>query len=222
MATPPTIDYGRPEPQKKISPVTVIVLVAIIGLLLVAIITPTGRSPRYANQVKCASNLRQIGQAIFLYAQDNAGHYPPDLQAVFSTQPIATEVATCPSTSDQKASTPAGLGQPSCCSYVYVGAGLSGQPDPECVVVIEDPADHDLKGCNVAYADGHVDWVILPTAMQTLNDLAAGKNPPSASTTLTQPAAEKDYERNWKSRMPKLKTGVWRIPATQATTKPER
>ena len=51
--------------------------------------------------------------------------------------------------------------------------------------------------------------------MQAFNDLAMGKNPPSASTTLSDSAAKKDYEKNWKSRMPQLKSGVWMIPTTQ-------
>jgi len=34
------------------------------------------RQERGSNRVKCASNLRQIGQAILLYSNDNAGAYP--------------------------------------------------------------------------------------------------------------------------------------------------
>lgn len=153
-----------------------------------------------------------IGQAVLLYAQANEGH--PDLQAAFSTQQISAEIAICPSTPDVKALTPTGLAQPGCCSYVYVGAGLVGQPDPSCFTAIEDPANHNFDGCNVLYADGRVDWVALPTAMQTLNDLAAGRNPPSQTTSLTPRTAKQDYERNWRSQMPQLKMGVWHIPTT--------
>jgi hypothetical protein len=35
-----------------------------------------GRARETANRVKCASNLRQIGQAILLYSNENRGAYP--------------------------------------------------------------------------------------------------------------------------------------------------
>jgi len=56
--------------------VAMIVLISLAafgaGLLLPAI----GKSRETANRVKCASNLRQIGMAIQLYASDNRGAYP--------------------------------------------------------------------------------------------------------------------------------------------------
>jgi prepilin-type processing-associated H-X9-DG protein len=53
-----------------------LVVVGIIALLI-AILLPTLSSAReQANRVKCAANLRSIGQAMVLYAQENHGHYP--------------------------------------------------------------------------------------------------------------------------------------------------
>ena len=57
------------------------------------------RSRETANRVKCASNLRQIGQAIRLYAADNRGAYPqarrsaagPVRTPTFGTKPAATQ-----------------------------------------------------------------------------------------------------------------------------------
>jgi type II secretory pathway pseudopilin PulG len=43
-------------------------------MLIAALLPSLCRSSETANRVKCASNLRQIGQAIALYARDNGGH----------------------------------------------------------------------------------------------------------------------------------------------------
>ena len=47
--------------------------------------------------------------------------------------------------------------------------------------------------------------------MQYFNDLAVGRNPPSTTTAFTSATAKADYEKDWKIRMPQLKTGVWAI-----------
>jgi prepilin-type processing-associated H-X9-DG protein len=56
--------------------IDIIVLICCLGLgILVGCFTrTTSRGP--ANRVKCASNLRQIGQAMMLYANDHKGAYP--------------------------------------------------------------------------------------------------------------------------------------------------
>jgi prepilin-type processing-associated H-X9-DG protein len=57
-------------------------IVMFVGAFLVSIVAPTGgRSRETANRVKCASNLRQIGQAMLLYANENHGHYPRAMYA---------------------------------------------------------------------------------------------------------------------------------------------
>ena len=161
----------------------------------------------------CASNLRQIGQAIQLYCQDFKA-YPPDLRAVVQTQQISTEVFTCTSSSDVKAPSAAALGSSGTCSYIYVGASLPLNVPPDAIVILEDPANHDMDGSNVLYADGHVVWVDFPNLAQALSDLQQGTNPPSATPALTSSQAKKLYNTKWKPLMPSLKSGVWRIPTT--------
>jgi prepilin-type processing-associated H-X9-DG protein len=62
--------------RRGITYVEVLVIVLVI-VFLVAIFLPIRQHPhRTANRVKCASNLRQIGQAILLYSNENHGAYP--------------------------------------------------------------------------------------------------------------------------------------------------
>ena len=58
-----------------------VVLIGILVLLGSFLLPSLCRSRETANRVKCASNLRQIGQAMLLYANDNGGHYPRGIYA---------------------------------------------------------------------------------------------------------------------------------------------
>jgi prepilin-type processing-associated H-X9-DG protein len=42
----------------------------------------------------------------------------------------------------------------------------------------EPPCNHDHGGMNVLYADGHVDFIPMPTAKKIIAELHAGHNPP--------------------------------------------
>jgi prepilin-type N-terminal cleavage/methylation domain-containing protein/prepilin-type processing-associated H-X9-DG protein len=62
--------------RKGFTLVELLVVIGIIALLISILLPSLNRARETANRVKCGSNMRQIGQAIQLYANENKGNYP--------------------------------------------------------------------------------------------------------------------------------------------------
>lgn len=132
------------------------------------------RARETANRVKCASNMRQIGQAMLLYANENRQRYPKTLGELVATQDIGTEVFICPSSSN---SVPdhirhAPLDEQAAwvtnnAPYVYLAPPRSNV-NPELVMVHEKLDNHDHDGINMLFGDGHVEFMQLELAMELI------------------------------------------------------
>src|SRR5438445_2686852 len=66
----------RVSPRKGFTLVDLLVVIGTIALLIAILLPSLNRARETANRVKCSSNLRQIGQAIMLYAGLNKGQFP--------------------------------------------------------------------------------------------------------------------------------------------------
>ncbi len=71
--------------------IELLVVIAIIGILAGILLPVLGKAKESARQVQCASNLKQIGLAINMYASDNGGNFPTGGSA--GTTAISTTTA---------------------------------------------------------------------------------------------------------------------------------
>ena len=169
----------------------------LILLLVLALLPPLNRAREQSRRVQCAANMRQIGQAMFIYASVNGGMLPDKIDKLL---PFAgSNVFVCPSCPDTPApgNTPAAqaanLYQGGHLSYVYVGSGMSTNftsSNPATTVVLYEPLSNHKDGINVLYADGSVVFVARAAAMTIIANQAAATQ---ASTRPTaQPATQSD------------------------------
>jgi prepilin-type processing-associated H-X9-DG protein len=150
--------------------------------LATSVLLPSlNRSRETANRVKCASNLRQIGQGILLYANDNKGQYPPDLATLYKSEDIQISAFICPSGDttippdirnaprDKQASWITDH-----TDYIYLGKAMNNTAAPDTVVCYEKDQDHK-DGMNLLFGDGHVEYLRLPEAKKMIEKSGAAQ-----------------------------------------------
>jgi hypothetical protein len=145
-----------------------LVLPALGSIPILAVVYPSCgcKSRESANRVKCASNLRQIGEAIVLFANGHQGQFPDSFAQLMQTEDMLGGVFVCPSSVDAPANgatmqdTIKELNDGDHCSYIYAGRGLNLKTvTPQTVVAYEPLSNHQGIGMNVLFGDQHVEFV---------------------------------------------------------------
>ena len=145
-----------------------------MGILLPSL----NRARETANRVKCATNMRQMGQGILLYSNENRGNYPDEYATLVKYMLDAgtsPDVFACPS-GDAALPKPANLMQADevvawakeSSPYVYLGGGKRHDTAADVVILYERLGSHDGDGVNMLFGDGHVEFQMTDSAEQIL------------------------------------------------------
>jgi len=140
--------------------------IATSGMMVSIMLPALNAAKERANRVKCASNLRQIGQGMMLYANDNKGKFPPDLGTLVKEADLNAEVFICSSGgSDLPDSVRQGKVEDAVkwanqsADYVYLGANRTvNNTTGDTILAYEKAGSHGGEGMNLLYGDGHVEW----------------------------------------------------------------
>ncbi len=127
-----------------------IVVFLIVSLTIFLAFPFIGRIHARWEKGACAGNMREIGMALYVYARENRGKFPPSLKTLYDEQYLAdARFMDCPGTKH--------AGTPEDPDYIYT-AGLSVK-DPSREVLVRDKGEnHTGGGENLLYVNGDVLW----------------------------------------------------------------
>ncbi len=160
--------------------VELLVVVAIIGILAGIILPVLGKARENAYKVACVSNLKQIGTALRIYANEHGESFPTDndgnamesLSLLYSSYLSNREIFSCSSnstdtsglTSQTDIADGTAQGISFNCSYGY-DPTKDTTINPGVALASDIPtsngglgSNHKNRGTNILYIDGHVEW----------------------------------------------------------------
>jgi len=113
-----------------------------------------GAAEEAADRDRSATNLRQLGQGILIYSNENKGKFPADLATVVKSQDLSQEILKSPFGPAKGGATGDIVLLP------YPNANpMTAQTGREVYVAYDQAALEQGEGTNVLFGDGHVEWV---------------------------------------------------------------
>jgi prepilin-type processing-associated H-X9-DG protein len=159
--------FQRPGEEMAVSPrqfwtrgmVRAVCAVSLSGCALFAINYFFPPVRECVHHCSCKSNLRQIGLAIHMYADDYNDEFPPDFKALYPNYVDNPKVFKCPQgKATYKDFYPGGTIRPSSTSYAYVPGLKATTPGHVILAYDKTVTNHGGLGRNVVFADAHVEW----------------------------------------------------------------
>jgi prepilin-type N-terminal cleavage/methylation domain-containing protein/prepilin-type processing-associated H-X9-DG protein len=179
-----------PKLNKGFTLIELLVVIAIIGILAGILLPVLSRARESARKTQCMSNIKQIGMGLIMYANENSEAFPSStasnpamasLNLLFDTYVSDNKVFNCPSDTTVTAATNAGMSVSTGTesfdsdesSYGYdrthtmaddADVALAADRPPASPDATTSTANHNARGQNVVYVDGHVEFVLSPLA----------------------------------------------------------
>lgn len=125
-----------------------IIVFAVVLVICIPMVPFIAKNRERLDKVICANNLRELGLAMYIYAREHKGAFPPDIRTLYEKQYLSdTKLLDCP------ASKAAGtLDSP---DYIYT-AGLSVRSSSQEPLLRDDAKNHADGGRNTLYVNGNV------------------------------------------------------------------
>ncbi len=131
-----------------------IIHLALIPIMLAMLMPALTRAREQARRASCMNNLKQVGLACHMFAQDHSGKFPENPDNLFPEYLTSSNVLFCPSSSITIPKKITKDNATLCYEYV---SGLTEEYDPGCLVMYDRIENH-LEGRNIFFLDGHVQW----------------------------------------------------------------
>lgn len=145
--------------------------VAMVALVTSIMLPSLSRARELAKRAVCAANLRGIGQACHIYANDHDEKFPPDLEMLLKDNILPPEMFVCPSSGLDAAQVTeilAGKGKGKLPLYYIDKQTTAG--DARNVLVYEDLAVHEGEGGTVLFVDAHVEFLKPPAYQRAIRE----------------------------------------------------